>query len=204
MQATPPARRFGPCMQQESSCTTPSAFGNPPYPTLSSSGSSSTMFTPAMSASSTSAPSCVISVNAFWTQVMSPPFLNLFPFADAITTGLAVLELVTVGAWPKSARGVTANVNPPATLDCIKRRLFMLHPSTATGSMAILTVRQWTRDRRSLVGNLLAILENIPPRDTAKRRISNIPGVTREGYEKILLYQSIHRVCLPAARGRFA
>ena len=28
--ATPPARFFGPCMQHESSCTTPSALGNPP------------------------------------------------------------------------------------------------------------------------------------------------------------------------------
>ena len=28
--ATPPARFFGPCMQQESSCTTPSALGSPP------------------------------------------------------------------------------------------------------------------------------------------------------------------------------
>src|ERR1044072_4506588 len=87
------------------------------------------MFTPAMSASSTSAFPLVIMVNAFCTHVMSPPFLNLFPFAEAITTGLADLELVTVGACPKSARGVTANVNPPATVDCMKRRLFMPHPS---------------------------------------------------------------------------
>ena len=28
--ATPPARFLGPCMQHESSCTTPSAFGSPP------------------------------------------------------------------------------------------------------------------------------------------------------------------------------
>src|SRR3954470_6842206 len=83
------------------------------------------MFTPAINASSTSAFPLVIIVNAFWTHVMSPPFLNLFPFAEATTTGLADLELVTVGACPKSARGVTANVNPPATVDCMKRRLFM-------------------------------------------------------------------------------
>jgi hypothetical protein len=83
------------------------------------------MFTPAISASSTSAPPEVIIVNAFCTQVMSPPFLNLLPFAEAITTGLAGLELITVGACPKSARGATARLNPPTTLDCTKRRLFM-------------------------------------------------------------------------------
>ena len=30
MEATAPARRFGPCMQEASSCTTPSALGRPP------------------------------------------------------------------------------------------------------------------------------------------------------------------------------
>src|ERR1700736_815746 len=84
------------------------------------------MFTPAINASRTSAPPEVIIVNAFWTHVMSPPFLNLLPLAEAITTGFADLEVFTVGDCPKSARGVTANVNPPATLDCTKRRLFML------------------------------------------------------------------------------
>src|SRR5438270_5117856 len=88
------------------------------------------MFTPAIKASSTSAPSCVIIVNAFWTHVMSPPFLNLFPLAEATTTGLTVLELITVGACPKSARGVTARVKPPTALDCMKRRLFMFHQIT--------------------------------------------------------------------------
>jgi hypothetical protein len=60
----------------------------------------------------------------------------LFPFADAITTGFAGFELTTVGVCPKSARGVTARVSPPATLDCTKRRLFMLHPSTTRRRMA--------------------------------------------------------------------
>src|SRR5437763_8175806 len=94
------------------------------------------MFTPAINASRTSALPLVIIVNAFWTHVTSPPFLNLFPFEDAITTGLSDLELVTVGACPRSARGVTANVNPPATLDCTKRRLFMLHPNHETAVCA--------------------------------------------------------------------
>ena len=72
--ATPPARFFGPCMQQESSWTTPSAFGRPPNPTLVSVGSSSQRLTPAIRASSTSDPP-VIRLNAFATPVMSPPFL---------------------------------------------------------------------------------------------------------------------------------
>jgi hypothetical protein len=98
------------------------------------------MFTPAINASSTSALPLVIIVNAFWTQVMSPPFLNLFPFAEAITTGFTGFELITVGACPRSARGVTANVNPPATLDCMKRRLFMLHAITGAPVNAIRTL----------------------------------------------------------------
>src|ERR1700738_621106 len=111
MHATPPALRFGACMQQESSCTTS---------------------TPAINAPSTSAP-CVIIVNAFCTQVMSPPFLNLLPLADAITTGLTGFEFITGGDCPKAARAAPPRVTPPATLDCTKRRLFMLHPITGCG-----------------------------------------------------------------------
>src|SRR6478609_3813099 len=56
MEATDPARRVGPCMTEASNSTTPSSFVNPPYPTLLSSGSNSLMFTPAIAASSVSAP----------------------------------------------------------------------------------------------------------------------------------------------------
>jgi hypothetical protein len=86
-------------------------------------------------------------VKALWTQVVSPPFLYLFPFAEAITTGFAGLELVTIGACPKSARGATARVNPPATLDCTKRRLFM--PDQTTGRAA-LAMRGFERDVHGL------------------------------------------------------
>jgi hypothetical protein len=82
---------------------------------------------------------------------MSPPFLNLLPFAEATTTGLAALELVTVGACPKSVRGVTANVNPPATLDCTKRRLFMLHPITGATLVATMELRPFRVRRRGLI-----------------------------------------------------
>src|SRR3989441_12203605 len=63
---TAPARLVGPCMHDASSCTTPSALGNPPYPTESSLGSSSWIFTPSITASSVSAP-CSSMSNAFCT-----------------------------------------------------------------------------------------------------------------------------------------
>jgi hypothetical protein len=68
--------------------------------------------------------------------------LYLFPFADAITAGLAAFELITVGACPRSARGVTANVKPPATLDWTKRRLFMPHPSMREAFVATIELRR--------------------------------------------------------------
>src|SRR6478672_5622555 len=88
-EATPPARLFGPCMQHESSCTTPSAFGRPPYPTLESRGSNSTILTPETTASNPSDPA-VIMLKAFCAAVTSPPFLNWLPFAEQITTGFTV------------------------------------------------------------------------------------------------------------------
>ena len=53
---TEPARRVGPCMQHESNSTTPSSFGKPPRPTLSSLGSSSGPFTTRRAASRVSPP----------------------------------------------------------------------------------------------------------------------------------------------------
>src|SRR5438477_11124058 len=54
--ATEPARCVGPCITLASSSTSPSSFGNPPYPTESSFGSSSTTVTAATTASSVSPP----------------------------------------------------------------------------------------------------------------------------------------------------
>jgi hypothetical protein len=48
---------------------------------------------------------------------MSPPFLNLLPLAEAITTGLTDFEFIIVGVCAKSARGATATVNPAAALE---------------------------------------------------------------------------------------
>lgn len=69
--ATPPARLRLPSMQAESSCTTPSAFGRPPKPTLSSVGSRSARCTPATAACTGSSParSCA---NASSTAVRGP------------------------------------------------------------------------------------------------------------------------------------
>src|SRR2546428_13044273 len=98
------------------------------------------MFTPAINASSTSAPACVIMVKAFCTHVRSPPFLNLLPLADAITTGLIDFEFIIVGACAKRARGATATVKPTAALERTNRRLFISDQTTAGRSMAICTL----------------------------------------------------------------
>src|SRR5262249_23711061 len=71
---TAPPRRDGPCMQLASSSTTPSSFGSPPYPTLVSRGSSSTMFTPAITASSVSPPPLMVSTAL--AQQLIPPLLR--------------------------------------------------------------------------------------------------------------------------------
>src|SRR4029077_9067379 len=101
--ATAPARFFGPCMQEASSCTTPSAFGRPLQPTPVWFGSSSTIETPATSASRTSAPSVII-LNALATQVMPASSFDRLPLLDATTHGLTLFGVIIVGACPK--RGV--------------------------------------------------------------------------------------------------
>src|SRR6185503_13399804 len=75
---TAPARFVGPCMHDASSCTTPRALGSPPYPTESSFGSSSWIFTASTHASRLSAP-CISKSKAFCTPRM--------PFALAMITG---------------------------------------------------------------------------------------------------------------------
>src|SRR4030095_2884400 len=122
--ATPPARFFGPCMQQESSWTTPSAFGRPPQPSLVSSGSNSTILTPAISASSTSSP-LTIFAKAISTPVLSPPFLNLLPLAEAITMGRLLPGVIMLGAWP-NARGAAAAARPTAVPVLTNSRRFTL------------------------------------------------------------------------------
>src|SRR5271157_1683034 len=69
-------------MQLASSWTTPSSLGRPPYPTLLSRGSSSTMLTPAMTASRVSPPALITSTAL--AQQFTPPSLRL---ALEMTTG---------------------------------------------------------------------------------------------------------------------
>src|SRR5205085_12393099 len=50
-----------------------------------------------------------------------------------------------------SGRGVSANVHPRATVDCTKRRLFMLHPSTRCRAVAMRDSAQVPRQHAVMV-----------------------------------------------------
>jgi len=76
--ATPAPPWVGPCITEASSSTTPSSFGVPPRPTECSLGSASTIATPAIAASSGSAP---------W-RTSSIAISTVFSQPLAITTGL--------------------------------------------------------------------------------------------------------------------
>src|ERR1700722_5723892 len=78
MDPTAPARRDGPCITLASSSTTPSSLGKPPYPTLSSLGSSSTLVTTASAASSVSPPDLSSAI---------PSSRCCNPFAEEIING---------------------------------------------------------------------------------------------------------------------
>src|SRR6188474_603811 len=130
MPATAPARFFGPCMQDASSCTTPSALGRPLQPTPVWFGSSSTMETPATSASSTSAPPVII-LNALATQVTPSASLDRLPFPDATTHGLTLFGVIIVGACPKRGFAAAAAATPAAAVDRTKSRRFGFFMSTS-------------------------------------------------------------------------
>ena len=73
------------------------------------------MLTPAIRASSTSAPPVIIA-NAVSTQVLLPPFLNLLPLFEETTTGLTLFGVIIVGAWPKRVLGIAAAAAPAAAV----------------------------------------------------------------------------------------
>src|SRR5215471_3857764 len=77
------------------------------------------MFTPAMSASSRSAP-CVRRANASATHVLGPPFLNLLPLADEITIGFT--GEAAGGRVSARARLVAATAAPAAAVVFAKSR----------------------------------------------------------------------------------
>src|SRR5947209_20049438 len=81
------------------------------------------MFTPATRASSTSQPPVIIE-NAFSTQVCAPPFLNLLPFDDEITTGFTLFGVIIVGAWPNNGLDADAAATPAAAVVFTKSRRF--------------------------------------------------------------------------------
>src|SRR2546429_1607413 len=83
------------------------------------------MFTPAMTASSTSSPRVIIE-KAFCTQVRLPPFLNLFPLADEMTRGLTAAGISIVGTLLLAARE-DATAIPAAALDRKSTRLNSSH-----------------------------------------------------------------------------
>src|SRR5258706_10546671 len=58
------------------------------------------MLTPAMRASSTSAPPVIIA-NAVSTQVLPPPFLYLLPLLADTTIGLTLFGVITTGPCPE-------------------------------------------------------------------------------------------------------
>ncbi len=106
--ATEPARRVGPCMQQASSSTTPSSFGKPPRPTVSSLGSSSCPLQMCRAASSVSPPSSSIryawpTVGRLVWRVMMTGFLAL------PKCGVATFALESaVAAWLRASPAVAA------------------------------------------------------------------------------------------------
>src|SRR5574341_14358 len=152
---TAPARLVGPCMQEASSCTTPSALGRPPYPTESSFGSSSWIFTPSTAASSGSAP-CRIRSNAFWTA-RSPLPLEMItglaaqrevggrgrggrmgcamPVAALAATPTAVVftnsRRVSTSGTARSIRGVLGSTRPPRPCQLARRGMGSYVPSVS-------------------------------------------------------------------------
>src|SRR5688500_1314219 len=93
------------------------------------------MLTPAMQASSTSAPPEVIRRKARWTHVSSPPFLKTLPFEEATTAGLARCK-TTAGA-PALRVLAEAAASPAAAPVRRKSRLLILLLIGSSGSVPV-------------------------------------------------------------------
>src|SRR5437867_566816 len=111
---TAPQRQVSPSITLASSSTSPSSLGRPPYPTLVSCGSSSTILTPAMTASRGLPPPFRISI-AF--------AVAFIPFALDITTGTeaAAFSTVSVPSTPpaRPAAEVILRNSRRLILNCI-------------------------------------------------------------------------------------
>src|ERR1035437_2816971 len=101
-------------MQLASSSTTPSSLGRPPYPTLLSRGSSSTIFTPATTASRVSPPTLISSMCVV--QQLMPP-LNALALDS--TTGLG-------RAWAAACRTMGSAATPNITARLLRLMSFMM------------------------------------------------------------------------------
>src|SRR5260370_15622586 len=109
-------------MHRASSPPPPSPFGRPPYPTLVSRGSSSTIFTPAITASS----------------VSPPPLINSMALAQQLTPPLNALALDTTtgfgGACATACCAMGSAATPNITARLLRLMSFMtalLPPGTA-------------------------------------------------------------------------
>src|SRR5690348_10909751 len=147
---TAPARLVGPCMHDASSCTTPSAFGSPPYATESSFGSSSWIFTPSMAASSVSAP-CISMSNAFWTARS--------PLALATATGLDAQRLGGGSGRAGRMGNAMSRARVAATPTAVEVRNTRRDMRSHTGSSAQVGVRR-LRPRAGPVNLLPVSLED--------------------------------------------
>src|SRR6185369_4112438 len=103
-------------MQLASSSTTPSSLGRPPYPTLVSRGSNSTILTPAITASSVSPPP--LSSSMALAQQLMPPLNEL---ALDTTTGLG-------RAWATASCTTGSAAAPKITARLLRLMSFMRIP----------------------------------------------------------------------------
>src|SRR5262245_9174440 len=101
------------------------------------------MLTPAMRASSTSAP-LVIMEKAVSTQVFVPPFLKRLPFDEETTTGFTLFGVIIVGARPGpdcgsrpwlEARSGVAAATPAAVVICTNWRRLIFFTASSTKSL---------------------------------------------------------------------
>src|SRR4029450_5965483 len=116
-----------------------------------SSGSSSGMFTPAISASSTSFPS-VMSRNARSTAHSDPPFLNWMPLASEMTSGRTALRIIASGAACRPAElaiepGAAAASPTPAVVRTKSRRLIVFRAIETPGRVVSRNVGRSARLR---------------------------------------------------------
>src|SRR5208282_2807644 len=117
---TDPARRVGPCMQHASSSTTPSSFGSPPSPTLSSLGSSSGPLTTRSAASSVSPPSLrkAKASSRYLTPFLAQMMIGLLPVPNGVAApGASPLEWSCAFRPEATDAAIAEPINPRRLID---------------------------------------------------------------------------------------